>query len=233
MTDNTAEQLVDGEVVDESQLQINEGPPADTSKEWTTYITDQLFDSEFSNGAPTTAGLRRVCEKSFGEIIKSKSEYLNSSETRAAVTHHLTVQKYSNDRVIEVSACVDSKFDVIPAPYNKHLLSTACTSAEGKALRRAMKINIHTAEELAVVEDEDTDGSTSINDQQISVISMMCRRSDVNVAKLINSITTSKTKAYADVGYGDAKIVIKKVSEFQRTSVPEEFVGYKEDVWSK
>ena len=73
-----------------------------------------------------------------------------------------------------VDGCVDVKFQNIPHPFNQHLVSTADTRAEGKALRRALKLRVVTAEEVQQTSEDDVlAAQENITDQQILAINQM------------------------------------------------------------
>ena len=69
-----------------------------------------------------------------------------------------------------------------------------------------------------------------INDQQILAINQLCKRLDVSVAGItVNQYNTSKS--ITDLRNLEARLLIGKLSEFQRTpkDIPEGCVGYDEN----
>lgn len=231
MSNEKLEDMVD-EIVEDKQEETNTDIPSCTDPKWVDYILDNLADHELANGNPTTDGIRRVTEKVFGEIIYSDSQVLEVPERplsgKATVKHTLTVQKYENGQSITVSACVDVLGDKLPYPFKEHLVSTACTRAEGKALRRALKIRVLTAEELAHTEEDgdvSMDMGSLINDQQILALKTMCKRLDVNLVKFVKA-NSSKAQNIKGVKAVECSLMINKLSEFQRESVPKEFSGW-------
>jgi len=230
--------MVDG-MVEENNDEVVENVskvgemPSITSEKWTDYVIDQLLDSELSSGSPRVVGLRRLAQKLFGDIIKSDSEVITDTPDRATVKHTLVIERYEDGKTILASACVDALRSKTPYPFNQHLVSTACTSSESKALRRIMKLNIHTAEELISSEEEDTSlrDDTEATDQQISAIKTLCKRVDVNLAALCQNINR-ECKSIEDLKNSEARLVINRLSYFQRKEIPEEFKGYKEN-WEK
>ena len=246
---NIVEEMVE-EIV-EDEVQIKEAPkiPKPTDPKWVEYVLDQLADHELISGAPTTDGLRRVTEKVFGEIVESDTEILEIPKLafsgKASAKHTLRIRKYDNTReglakwdmgddLITVSACVDVLGERLPSPFNQHLVSTACTRAEGKALRRALKIRVQTAEELANSDDDDSKTlKEPINDQQIVAIKTMCKRNNVDLIKFVRSYPNSdKVESIREVKNLEGRLMINKLSSFQREGTPEEFVGYN-DNWEE
>lgn len=205
------------------------------SAEWSEHLLDQLSDHELINGAPTVDGLRRICEKCFGEIIESKSEIIETptrQNNRCTLKHSLTIYKYSTSRNIKVEGCVDVLYEKTPHPFKDHLVATADTRAEGKALRRALKIRVITAEELQNEEyDESASSDEAINDQQILAINQLCKRIGVSVVALAKS-RNEKAKKINDISNLEARLLISKLSGLQRN--PEEIeagnlAGYDEN----
>jgi hypothetical protein len=216
---------------------------------WVELILDKLEAREMIDGAPTTDGLRRVTEEVFGQIIGSETEILeipstNLKETiRCTAKHTLTIMRYDMGHmmqhsmmnggaplgIIKVSACVDVLAENLPSPYNKHLVATACTRAEGKALRRALKIRIITAEEQqnsTEVVDEVEQQSDTITDQQLLAINALCKKLNVSMKKLVQrsypSVTSTK-----ELTRGNGRDIISTLSGFQRASkLDESLLGY-------
>jgi len=50
--------------------------PEPTDEGWYDFLIDNLYENELVQGNPTTDGLRRLTEKFYGEIVKSKSEVI-------------------------------------------------------------------------------------------------------------------------------------------------------------
>jgi len=209
--------------------------PTEYDPEWSEFLLDQLSDSELINGAPTVDGLRRITEKCFGEIIESRSwvvETPNSENNqRCTLGHTLTLIKYRNSQTLKIDGCVDVVYHKTPYPFKDHLVATADTRAEGKALRRALKIRVVTAEELQHEDEEEVLSSDEvINDQQILAINQLCKRLDVSVAAItVNQYNTAKN--ITDLRNLEARLLIGKLSEFQRSpkDIPEACVGYDEN----
>lgn len=236
---SSLEGMVDEVVEDSNQEVVQPEVPHYTEPEWVEFILDQLADHELSNGNPTTDGIRRVAEKYFGEIVYSDTEVVEVPKVeingKATAKHTLRIRKYDTGEVITVSACIDVLGSKLPYPFKEHLVSTACTRAEGKALRRALKVRILTAEELAH-SDEDGDSGISledpINDQQVLALKTMCKRLDVDIIKFVkaNARNVKNIKAVKSV---ECALMINKLSEYQRAKVPEEFSGWSDSWESK
>lgn len=226
------ENMVD-EVVTDNPVSMNDDKnPRPEDPEWVDYVLDQLSDRELPDGNPTTDGLRRVTEKVFGTILKSDTQILEvpnrAYSGKVTAKHTLIIHRRDINTPITISACVDVVGEKLPAPFNTHLVATACTKAEGKALRRALKIRVQTAEELRSEDDLEMDASGPINDQQITALKALCKRNDVNVAKFIKA-NSEKPKSIYDVKNIEGRLMINKLSGYQREGTPEEFLGYDEN----
>ena len=227
------------EVYDEKEenIQLEDKPrrPHEYDPGWSEYILDNMSDNELIQGAPTVDGLRRATEKCFGEILQSKSEIVEvptRQNNKCTIKHSLTIRKYSTDSIIEVDGCVDVLYDRIPYPFNTHLVATADTRAEGKALRRALKIRVVTAEELQNQdEDEVMASEEGMNDQQILALNQMCKRLDISVTNFVKA-QYNKVKVINDVSNMEARVLIAQLSGFQRKpkSIDKKIKGY-DDNW--
>jgi hypothetical protein len=198
--------------------------------EWSEYVLDQMHDSELKDGNPTVDGLRRVTERIYGEIVQSTSQIVDYNTDRGICTvkHTLSIQKYSTDTIITVDGCVDVKYQNIPHPFNQHLVSTADTRAEGKALRRALKLRVVTAEEVHQTSEDDVlAAEENITDQQILAINQMCKRLDVNLVEAVKSVCPN-ADSIRDSSNLQGRMLLSTLSEYQRSpaSIPENLVGY-------
>ena len=122
-----------------------------------------------------------------------------------------------------------------------HPVATASTRAEGRALRKALKVRVLAAEELAkkdivnvVQQSISTSGEYNPDDrispQQITFIDNKCRQLDINVVEFIN-IGSENYRSVNDVKRDSAKKMIRVLNEYQnqKTPTPEHVLGYNED----
>ena len=239
-TETEFEEMIESEDTDTADEHVDSSyevaaVPADYDPEWSEYLLDQLQDHELINGAPTVDGLRRIAEKCFGEIVESKSCIVETPSSdnglRCTICHTLRVIKYRNGQQVQVDGCVDVVYTKTPYPFKDHLVATADTRAEGKALRRALKIRVITAEELQHEDEEVALASDeAVNDQQVLAINQLCKRLNVSVVD-ITKAQYNTAKTINDLRNLEARLLISRLSELQRTpdDVPESCVGYDED----
>ena len=229
------EDIVESVVEDKAEMMLEIERPKEYDPEWSEYLLDQLSDNELINGAPTVDGLRRITEKCFGEIVESKSDIVETptsqNNQRCTIRHTLTITKYRNTQTISVDGCVDVLYHKTPYPFKDHLVATADTRAEGKALRRALKIKVITAEELQNEDEQEILSSDEVvNDQQILAINQLCKRINISVSSFVTG-EYNTTKKINDLRNLEARLLISKLSEFQRTpkDIPKSYIGYDDD----
>lgn len=208
--------------------------PNPSSAEWTKYFMSQLETNELEDGYPSAHAIRRVTKKIYADILSSESEYLGVTPFGSVVVKHiLVVRRYSDDQTLEVSACVDVHPNKLASPFNDHPVATACTSAEGKALRRLLGIQIYSKEEAGSnVKDQEIDMADTvkkISDQQILVMNTLAERNNINVAALVKTIVNKKLKNVYDITNSEARLIVDQLSEYGRVKAPVEHTGYKKE----
>ncbi len=176
--------------------------PAYASAGWQEYVMQQFKDTELDNDAPKCDGCRRVCEIVLGNIINSTLPRSTPPSTTnngtATVVARVEVLVHNDShplhgQIIVCEEIADVNKDNCDHPYHKHASATAATRAEGRALRKLLRLSgIITAEE-ASERAETTDGDCDwevdepISDSQISALNMMCERMNLNVMDFVNS----------------------------------------------
>lgn len=209
--------------------------------EWTDHVLSLLSEDEKISGNPTTDGLRRVFEIALDcVIIESTSNVVQSpdpsNEKRATVVHNLTyvLNKPSGyDNILNtrsVSGAADVYWGNCDKVYRNHPVAVAETRAEGRALRRGLKLRkVVAAEELAKeIEDHPDGGNTSkISANQINFIDVLSKRLDIDVDKLLKNSGHSDKNIY-NVEHGDAISIINLLSSYQQdlANIPEDIKGY-------
>lgn len=214
-------------------------PPNPNDIEWTDHVLNFLSDDEKIGGNPTTDGLRRIFEVVLNcTITESHSEVVQTpdinNEKRATVVHSLTffLNGEDGDSAIKyrsVSGAADVYWGNCDKIYRNHPVAVAETRAEGRALRRALKLRkVVAAEEIAKdIEDHpDHDTVTKITNNQINFIDVLAKRLDVNVVKLIENLALNSSNIY-NIAYEDAVNIVQKLTTYQQTNtIPEELMGY-------
>jgi hypothetical protein len=218
--------------------------PNINSLEWSDYVLSLLSDDEKIEGNPTTDGLRRIFEIAMNcTIISAESVVVQSpcpnNEKRATVAHHLTYVLNGKEVCPEtkkrtVSGTADVYWGNCDKIYRNHPVAVAETRAEGRALRRALRLRkVVAAEELAKNIEDDPNGENvnKISEQQINFIDVMAKRSNINLKELLldMSINSSNIKS---VTHDRAVEIIRELSKHQQNlkDIPSKLVGY-ENEW--
>ena len=219
--------------------------PKITDLEWTDYVLSLLSDDEKIMGNPTTDGLRRIFEIVMNaRIIMSTSQIAQSpspeNEKRATVCHSITfrLDPGSPDpdglNFLTVDGSADVYWGNCDKVFRNHPVAVAETRAEGRALRRALRLKkVVAAEELAESIEDNVDGLTvsKISSNQINFIDVIAKRLNINVAKLFNELDITYDSIY-NIKHEDAVVSVQKLNHYQQnmSHIPEQLIGY-QDTW--
>jgi len=206
---------------------------------WTDYVLELLSDDEKIKGNPTTDGLRRIFEIAMNCVVtQSTSEVCQTPDPnngqRATVVHSLTyvLKDTAPDSLfntITVNGAADVYWGNCDKIFRNHPVAVAETRAEGRALRRALKLRkVVAAEELAD-EIEDIDGNTvsKISANQVNFIDVLAKRLNISVIKLVDSLDITCDNIY-NISHDDAIKVIRQLNSYQQdtSSITESIMGY-------
>jgi hypothetical protein len=241
MSENTLFDEVFEEESSEQEIQEQDLAPVIGSPEWNDYVMSHFQSNELIDGNPICAGLRRVAEDLLGDIVESGPVKVfpatdSNGPGRATVVYQV-IFNWGNAGVYktfkEVADVWHGNTDDL---FCAHPVATASTRAEGRTLRKALKLRCLAAEELAkkdiveivqqAVSTPDQDGRVS--QQQIQFIDTKCSQLDINMLEFIN-IGENKYKSINDVDKDCAKLMIKHLNNYQNgnTEIPESIKGYK------
>lgn len=213
--------------------------PTPNDLEWTDYVLSMLSEDEKIAGNPTTDGLRRIFEIVLKCVVVSADTKVVQSpspdnEKRATVVHDLSFvlidePNDSPSKYRSVSGAADVYWGNCDKVYRNHPVAVAETRAEGRALRRALKLRkVVAAEELAKdIEDHpDHDSVTKITNNQLNFIDVLSKRLNINVDQLLNKLAVVRDNVY-NISHSDAVMVIKNLTEYQQqNTMPPDIVGY-------
>lgn len=217
--------------------------PKMTDLEWTDYVLALLSEDEKISGNPTTDGLRRIFEIALDcTVISSTSNVVQSpspdNEKRATVVHTLVYFKNHGSDVAELNTVtVDGSADVYwgncDKIYRNHPVAVAETRAEGRALRRGLRLRkVVAAEELSKEIEDNPDLNTvnKISNNQINFIDVMAQRLNINVSKLLVDNQLESKNIYT-ISHEEAVNVIRLLSKYQQTmaDIPDNIIGYTKD----
>lgn len=208
--------------------------------DWTDFVLQQLSEDEKIQGNPTTDGLRRVFERVMNcYVIQSDSSVVQSpepsNEKRATVVHSLIWYDLNETtpeecKIKTVSGAADVYWGNCDKTYRNHPVAVAETRAEGRALRRAMRLRkVVAAEELAESVEDDISGDnvTKITNNQINFIDVLAKRLDINIPELLKTLKIDNSNI-KNILHHDALAVIRELSSYQQKSddIPDSVKGY-------
>ena len=218
--------------------------PPMTSPEWTKYVLTLFDDSELIDGNPLVAGLRRVAEEVLGPIVYSGPTQVFPStrdDHHGRATVVFSVEFQNGMRYSDVADCWEGNTDDMFCAY---AVATASTRAEGRALRKALRMKGVAAEEVtkkdtasivrqASSKKESSDGGfddqSRMSDAQFNFIDVKCRQLNVDGKELFKA--EFNVEVNRKVSKKVASDIIDKLNDYQRdkAGIPEEIKGYKQE----
>ena len=208
--------------------------PGYLSPEWDAYVMQQFAPHELMDGHPNAVGLRRVAELLLGPIIESGPTQVFPSEgngpARATVVFSVTFDWQDTGKTRKYSEVADVWHGNTDVVFTAYAVATASTRAEGRALRKALKLRKCSAEEICkldvakIVAEATVD---KVSNEQISFIDSRCKRLDISVVAFINSGEKQYSSIY-DVTRETAAKMIKKLTEYSndKTMIDESIKVY-------
>jgi hypothetical protein len=209
--------------------------------EWTDYVLGLLSDDEKINGNPTTDGLRRIFEVVLDcKLVSCTTNVCQSpspdNEKRATVVYSLSYALKPNEsqvndlNIVTVDGAADVYWGNCDKVYRNHPVAVAETRAEGRALRRALRLRkVVAAEEIAKEIEDHPDHNTvnKISNQQINFIDVLAQRLNINVAKLLEENKIESKNIYS-LTHESAVDIIRMLSKYQQNmdSISENIKGY-------
>jgi hypothetical protein len=228
-------------VVENTEVVSNPKTVTPNDLDWTDHVLALLSDDEKISGNPTTDGLRRIFEIALNcRVLASVSEVVQTpepnNEKRATVVHSITyiLNEGARDQpelnTVTINGAADVFWGNCDKVYRNYPVAVAETRAEGRALRRALKLRkVVAAEEIAKdIEDHpDQDSVTKITNNQINFIDVMAKRLNINVTKLLDENELESKNIYV-LSHEDAVKVIRMLSSYQQdmSSISDNIVGY-------
>ena len=242
--DNTEQEETKEVVVEESVGE--EGRPSMFSDEWNDFVMAHFHRNELIDGNPICAGLRRVAEFLLGDIVESGPEQVfpamdGSAPDRATVVFKVVFNWMNSGEQRVYKEVADVWHGNTDDLFCAHPDATASTRAEGRALRKALKLRCLAAEELAkkdivsivkeAVKKSPTSGEyevdQSISTQQVQFIDTKCKQLDIDIMSFI----IMGSGDYANIGQvtrDSAKKMIKFLNGYQNGEpIQDSIKGYK------
>lgn len=226
-------------VSDEASVEVKKKPVSPNDLEWTDHVLNLLADDEKINGNPTTEGLRRIFEIALDcNVVEAKTQVVQSpdlaNERRATVVYSMTYVlnfpvSSPEIKTRTVSAAADVYWGNCDKIFRNHPVAVAETRAEGRALRKALKLRkVITADEVAkeVVDHTEDGNNNTINSSQLNFFDVFGKRLNINIKKLLDHLAINSSNVY-NISYDDAIKTIATLSGYQQTNdIPKNIIGY-------
>lgn len=202
--------------------------PARTSKDWTPYVLSHLDKDELVNGFPTCNGLRRIFEMLIGPIIEANAKVIQTPDKQNGFGATVEFQLIYEDggRIKSITDATNADESNTSRPYNLFPVATSVTCAEGRCLKKGLRIAIYTAEEMNKPDDGTASLVRTINaepavpatDTEKNLINTISNRIGISVEKLIASKQGWTNTTLDTLTSSEARVVIKLVNDYQRGS---------------
>lgn len=230
--------------------EVREVTPIYGSKEWHDWIMAKFEPSELFDGNPTCAGLRRVVEEVLGDVVVSRPSQVFPATCvdgpgRATVVFEIVIDWQGTGKLRTYAEVADVWHGNTDDLFCAHPVATASTRAEGRALRKALKLRCIAAEELARKKDieaivqqsvaakrRDVDGEwrgdVKITSAQANFIDTKCKQLDIDVMEFVNS----GNEVYSNIDEITKETASKMLSALnsyqnKKKPIPDGIVGYK------
>ena len=224
---------------------MDESAPSVTSPDWNDYVLGLFSDNELFDGRPTCAGLRRVSELVLGQIVSSKPTQVfppTSGDEIGRATVVWEVIFADGSTFSDVADCWEGNTDDMFCVFNT---ATAATRAEGRALRKALRLRTVAAEEMTkkdtasivksisqtkrVETEGEYDDSYRMSDAQSNFIDSKCKQLNLEVGEFFNEVFSLNVKRKVDKR--QASDAIKKLNDFQqdKSLIPDNISAYVAD----
>ena len=216
------------------EIDENQEVPIIGDSGWHEYVMSNFTEDEVLFGNPTVDGMRRVTELLIGPIDSIETTVLQcpdlANERRATVK--VKIHVFENGSYDGVA---DAYWGNCDKTYRNYPTSVAETRAEGRALKRILRLKkVNAAEEIGVTSDHDDSVNEDdvenglITSTQLQFLDIMCNtnRLNINVKKLVEYHKLSND--VKKLTHKDALMLNEKLSNYQGKveTIPEEIVGY-------
>ena len=214
------------------------------SSEWADYVMSHFQANELIDGNPICAGLRRVAELLLGTIVETGPEQVfpateSGKPGRATVVYKIVIDWMNTGFFKTFREVADVWHGNTDDLFCAHPVATASTRAEGRALRKALKIRALAAEELAkkdivsIVRETTTNADwnpeDTISNQQVTFINNKCKQLGVDVREFVN-MGSKKYESISNVTRNTAQKMLRQLNDYQQNgNIPEQIQGYESD----
>ena len=225
---------------------IDDGSPLPTDPKWNDYVLSLFEENELFDKMPLTSGLRRVAELLMGRIVFSGPSQVFPPQSGNEIGRSTVVWKIQFEDGSTFCDVADSWERNTDDMFCVYSTATAATRAEGRALRKALRLRVVAAEEVTKkdtakiaqdiskkkgldVSSSEYDSSGTMTGPQANFIDGKSKQLNVDAQKILkevaNVVNVSKTTKK------QASDVIEKLNEYQqkKDTIPTDFIGYNQD----
>ena len=225
---------------------IDDGSPLPTDPKWNDYVLSLFEENELFDKMPLTSGLRRVAELLMGRIVFSGPSQVFPPQSGNEIGRSTVVWKIQFEDGSTFCDVADSWEGNTDDMFCVYSTATAATRAEGRALRKALRLRVVAAEEVTKkdtakiaqdiskkkgldVSSSEYDSSGTMTGPQANFIDGKSKQLNVDAQKILkevaNVVNVSKTTKK------QASDVIEKLNEYQKKkdTIPTDFIGYNQD----
>ncbi|TXT66111.1 MAG: hypothetical protein BAJALOKI3v1_50111 [Promethearchaeota archaeon] len=197
----------------EEQVVLNSDIYKEMSEsDWTAKVMNMLDESEIDNGNPKVDGLRRVATKIFGMF----SVYFDVKQTPDTANRGRATVVATID--IPGQCCICGSADVFhgntDGTFAVHPVATAETRAEGRALRRLLRlVKVHAAEELT--KESSLPNRTKVTESMLNSVTKVCEKLNIDLTKL-SVYNGHDISSPNDLTYEDLQSLILVLNEYNK-----------------
>ncbi len=229
---NDTESIFSGAVEEENDVVASvdcSSVPQYASDAWQEYVLSQLKPDEYETKGerkfPKAGGLRRVIQQLIGPIVESGPTVMPFYNDTAVVVYQLKIGWFvglsawvkenleaEDLQYRTFSEVADASPDNTPSPFNKYLVATASTRAEGRALKKALALNITTAEEVGISSE---DAEETISVIQLNSLNIMTDRLGINKERFIKYELGVVPTELSKISKENGRKLLEKLNELQ------------------
>mgnify|MGYP007029088749 FL=1 len=225
---------------------VIESPVCPTDPEWNDYVLGHFEDNELFEGMPLCSGLRRVAELLMGRIVFSGPVQVFPPSGGNEIGRSTVIWKVEfadGSAFCDVADSWEGNTDDTFCVYNT---ATAATRAEGRALRKALRLRVVAAEEVTKKNTAEIAKSISrttgvqttqgeyqstgrMTENQERFIDGKSKQLDIHPGKLFKEVFNLSVSKKIDKK--QASDAIEKINEYQQNkgSIPDSITGYQQD----
>lgn len=190
--------------------------PDYASPQWSDYVLSKFTSDELEDGKPRVVGLRRVVQSLLGNIRSSKPTNVFYIDGRSVVVWEIDIDMdfgpctFGGTADASRENLYDETFAVFPT-------AMAEVRAEARALKRALQINVVSAEEIvkrpATSVDVPVVENSKISDIQVKFLTNKCKQLEISVTKFAG------VDDLASLNRDDAAKLIGLINDYQSGKV--------------